>query len=246
MKFSIIIPCYNAEKWISHSIESALGQTYENIEVIVIDNESTDNSFSVISDQQKKHPSLEIGTAPNLYPYAWTEPVDEALSRASGDYFTILGADDLLDSDYIKRVEEIISTAPDKIKLLQTPIRSISATGETLGKDLDHSYRSLQEFKEALFIKCPVTTPSVVYSRDLYDEGIVRWDSETWVGAADYDLYFNLADQAHFIYPYPKWVGYYYRWHQEQSTWGMQKDFSKIDNKIREHWRKRWFGEQEN
>ncbi len=246
MKISIIIPCYNAEKWIGQSIESALNQTYEDTEVIVVDNESTDNSYSIISEKKIKNPSLKVGSAPNLYPYAWTEPVGEALSKASGDYFTILGADDLISKDYIKKIERIISASPEKIDLLQTPIRSISDDGETFGGELSHRYKSLQEFKAALFRTCPVTTPSVVYSKDLYDKGIVRWDSEKWAGAADYDLYFNLADQGHFIYPYPKWIGYYYRWHQEQSTWGMQKEFSGIDGKIKEHWKKRWSNEQKN
>ena len=240
MKISIIIPCYNAEKWIGLSIESALNQTYENIEVVVVDNDSTDGSYLEILNKQKQHPSLKVSTAPNLYPYGWTEPVSEALEMISGDYFTILGADDLIDKDYIKKIVGVISTAPDRIKLLQTPIRSISATGETLGQVIGHNYKNLQEFKSSLFVKCPVTTPSVVYSTELYRQGMIEWDSEAWVGAADYNLYFSLADRGYFIYPYPKWLGYYYRWHEGQSTWGMQKDFSQIDDKIRQYWKTRW------
>ena len=45
---SILIPCYNAENWISQAIESALTQTYTNQEVIVIDDGSTDNSLAQI------------------------------------------------------------------------------------------------------------------------------------------------------------------------------------------------------
>ena len=46
---SICIPCYNSDKYIKDCIESGLNQTYENIEVIVLDNMSTDNSWSIIS-----------------------------------------------------------------------------------------------------------------------------------------------------------------------------------------------------
>ncbi len=56
-KFSIIIPCFNAEKWIEQCLLSALKQSYENTEVIFVDNESTDNSFEIAKEIQKNIPS---------------------------------------------------------------------------------------------------------------------------------------------------------------------------------------------
>jgi glycosyltransferase involved in cell wall biosynthesis len=44
---SILIPCYNSEKYISKTIESCLSQTYKNIEVIIVDDGSTDNSYQI-------------------------------------------------------------------------------------------------------------------------------------------------------------------------------------------------------
>ena len=52
-KISIIIPCYNSEKWIEKSVKSALNQNGEFAEVIVVDNESTDNSLQIIKNIQK-------------------------------------------------------------------------------------------------------------------------------------------------------------------------------------------------
>jgi glycosyltransferase involved in cell wall biosynthesis len=217
-KVSIIIPCYNAEKWIAESINSAaLSQTYENKEIIFVDNESTDNSLNIAKQIQSKSPQLMVYTAPNLYKYSWEEPVNKALSHATGDYFTILGADDFIREDYIENIVKIIATAPDKIKLLQSPILGVKGDKE-----------------------CPVTTPSVVYKKELYDQGIVRWKSEEYLGAVDYELYFNIADNGLFIYPYPKWIGYYYRWHEGQATWGMHKETTNYDEKIKSYWSKKW------
>ncbi len=57
-KVSIIIPCYNAEKYIKESILSALQQTYENKEVIFVDNESKDNSLNIAMAIKKDYPEL--------------------------------------------------------------------------------------------------------------------------------------------------------------------------------------------
>ena len=65
-KITIVIPCYNAEKWISESINSALSQTYTNKEIIFVDNESSDNSLEIAKEIQTKNQELMVFTAPNL------------------------------------------------------------------------------------------------------------------------------------------------------------------------------------
>ena len=121
-KFSIIIPCYNAERWIEECIISALNQTYEETEVIFVDNESTDDSREIANKVQRENTRLIISSAPNLYKYSYQEPVEEALSIANGEYFTILGADDFILPTYIESINKIISSNPGKIQLLQTPM----------------------------------------------------------------------------------------------------------------------------
>ena len=51
---SILIPVYNREKYIGEAIESAINQTYKNIEVIIVDNCSTDNTWKILQDYQCK------------------------------------------------------------------------------------------------------------------------------------------------------------------------------------------------
>lgn len=239
-KVTIIIPCYNAEKWIESCICSAFNQTYKNIEVIFCDNESTDDSLKIANNlKNTKYPDLIIETAPNIYKYSWEEPVNKSLSISTGDYFTILGADDFLDQDYITNCMKFISAAPDKILLLQSVLRGVDELENFIG-DIKHEYKNLNDFKKLLFEKCPVNTPTVVYNKKLYYDGLIDWQSDKWLGAVDYNLYFNLADNGFLIYPVGKWLGYYYRWHKDQSTWGMQKEERKFDLEIKKHWSEKW------
>ena len=85
-KVSIIIPCYNSEKWIEECALSALNQTYENVEVIIVDNESTDNSVEITKQIKLAYPSLILSSAKNIYPNCWDEARSEGFRLMTGDY----------------------------------------------------------------------------------------------------------------------------------------------------------------
>ena len=179
MKVSIIIPCYNSEDYIEQSLLSALNQSYEKVNVICVDNESTDNSLEVIKNVQKKFNNLIVSEAPNLYEYSWEEPVAEAMKFCDSDYFTILASDDYLEKDYVEKNIEIIKKSNGKIKVMQSPLRGFSNLKDQFFPNyIKHSYKNLNEFKELLFKKCPVTTPTVFYKKELYDNNMINWNSK--------------------------------------------------------------------
>ncbi len=88
---SIIIPCYNSEKWVSDAIQSCLDQTYSNIEIIVVDDGSTDQSVEAV--QMFKDPRLKIIQQENRGVCAAR---NRGLSEAKGEYINYLDADDLI------------------------------------------------------------------------------------------------------------------------------------------------------
>lgn len=240
-RITVIIPCYNAEKWLTRCVESAMSQNYENTEVILVDNQSTDRSLELARELSVKFPRLSVDTAPNIYRHSYQEPVEKALELSTGEYFTILGSDDFLHEQYVSNISHVIDmigNGPDLA--MQSVIMGVDGKFENPTGFLGHSYASIDEFKSLLFQKCPVTTPSVVFSKSLYERGIVRWNSADFLGACDYEMYFNLADNNVPIYPVNQWLGYYYRWHEGQSTWGMHSTGINFDEIIREKWRHKW------
>ncbi|WP_448162914.1 glycosyltransferase [Bacillus mobilis] len=90
---SVIIPLYNAEKYIEQTIESILKQTYNKIELIIVDDESTDNSSYIVKRIQKNYPNKI------KYIYQKNQGVSVArntgIENANGDYIAFLDSDDL-------------------------------------------------------------------------------------------------------------------------------------------------------
>jgi glycosyltransferase involved in cell wall biosynthesis len=93
---SIIIPAYNAEKWIRETIISAKSQTWAKKEIIIVDDGSTDNTLSIIQSLEAKY--IKIIKQNNAGPCAAR---NSALSYAQGDYIQYLDADDILAPDKI-------------------------------------------------------------------------------------------------------------------------------------------------
>ena len=95
---SILIPAYNAERWIAQSIASAAAQTWPNKEIIVVDDGSTDRTASVASALASE--SLRVHRQANQGAAAAR---NTAFELCRGDYIQWLDADDLLDPDKIER-----------------------------------------------------------------------------------------------------------------------------------------------
>lgn len=96
-KVSILIPTYNGEKYIKETIDSCLNQTYPNIEIIVIDDCSIDNTVNILKQYDK-----EIKLYLNEQNQGISKNVNKGVDLLTGEYFILLGHDDLLSKDHVK------------------------------------------------------------------------------------------------------------------------------------------------
>jgi len=94
---SIVIPCYNHEKFVQDSIQSVIEQTYENIELIVIDDGSKDNSIlkiqELIPQCKERFVRFEFRTRANK---GLSATLNEALGWCQGSYYSAIASDDIL------------------------------------------------------------------------------------------------------------------------------------------------------
>ena len=107
MKISIIMPVYNAEKYLDESISSVLLQAYSSWELIIVDDGSTDSSGIICDSFSEKHPSqIKVIHKENEGQFLSRKC---GVENASGDYIGFLDADDILDKDYMKDLSEALA-----------------------------------------------------------------------------------------------------------------------------------------
>lgn len=114
-KISILIPCYNADRWIAQAIQSALDQTYPNKEVIVVDDGSTDGSLEVIKsfgDQILWETGANQGG---------NVARNRLLKLSSGEWLQYLDADDYLLPNKLKKQVQFLNNCPE-VDVLYSPI----------------------------------------------------------------------------------------------------------------------------
>lgn len=112
---SIIIPLYNAEAYISETIQSALNQTWPNTEIIVVDDGSTDSSLTIAQTFESQ--SVKVITQQNKGAAAAR---NYGLREAKGAYIQFLDADDLLSPNKIEEQVSLLLQCPDRVAVCST------------------------------------------------------------------------------------------------------------------------------
>lgn len=109
-KISIIIPVYNAERFLGRCLGSVLGQTYENIEVVAVNDGSKDGSLAVLRAYAEKDSRIHIVDQKNA---GVATARNVGLANASGDYILFVDADDWIELDMAASLLELLEGAPD-------------------------------------------------------------------------------------------------------------------------------------
>lgn len=192
---SVICLCYNHAKYISECIESVLKQTYKNIEIIIVDDASTDGSKAIIREIVKDHPEINfIDLDRNV---GNCKAFNKGLAVAKGDYLVDLATDDIFSSDRIAKQIALFNELPDDYGVVHTNAVYIDAHGNA---NRDHYNYLLKkgllknmpegDVYEAIISRYFVSAPTMLVKKavfdDLngYDEYLAYEDFDFWVRSA--------------------------------------------------------------
>ena len=110
MKFSILVPVYNAEKYLSSCIDSILGQNYSDFELVLVVDGATDNSANICINYEKTDSRVRVIEKENG---GVTSARIEAANKARGDYVLCVDGDDYINSELLSVLSNCIEANPD-------------------------------------------------------------------------------------------------------------------------------------
>lgn len=242
---SIIIPSYNHSKYITETIESILGQTYDNFELIVIDDGSQDNSIEIIEKLRLNNKFIFIKRENK----GLCETLNEGINLSRGKYIAICASDDIYLKDKIKLQVDFLETNPN-YALCYGKIISFDNDG-------NQKFINSKKYKSGkLFLDLIKTNfvPAVtqMYRKDIFDN-IGGFDKDLWIEDWDMLLRISYSYEIGFLDKYLAM----YRNHGENMSGGknirkMYENELKILNKWKDteayskvinFWEEKWFSE---
>lgn len=127
---SVLMPAYNAEKYIEEAIQCILNQTYTNWELLIADDASTDNTNAIIKRYALK--DSRIKCSQNKTNIGYLKTWNQLIKVAEGDFITFLDADDLCAPDRINILYNYLEENPN-VKIVGSNINLLSVDGRQIG-----------------------------------------------------------------------------------------------------------------
>lgn len=103
-KISVIVPVYNAEKYLKQCLDSLVSQTYKNIEIVCVDDGSSDGSLAILQEYSEKDERIKVISIENS---GVSNARNVAIKNATGEYFAFCDSDDWFDKDYCHILHDV-------------------------------------------------------------------------------------------------------------------------------------------
>jgi len=181
-KISVIVPSYNCSKYIGRLLDSVLSQSYQNFELIILDDGSNDNTREILNACNNSH--IKVICKPNT---GVSDTRNMGLSLATGDLICFLDSDDYIDSNYFQRIVDIFKENPD-IELLNFGFYSETENKkEILSDKISYKttfYKSKEEIKRD-FVNLWDSTMlyniwNKVYLKRIIDDNKIKFPDTNW------------------------------------------------------------------
>lgn len=206
MKFSVIIPCYNVEKYIENTIKTVLNQTYKDFEIILIDDGSKDSTLAILNNLKETDNRIKIFTQPNKG-VSYTR--NRGIDIAKGEYIYFLDADDEIKNTLFEEANKVFSKK--NIGVFSFGYKVIKETKEKIyiaNKEFEGVYTSKEFLKKYFKLEIPQSICSLIVRRDSLKN--IKFNEKLKIGEdLDFQIRVILLNNEMEIYYTPNIYFYY-------------------------------------
>ena len=181
-KVSIIIPCYNQGKYVAEAINSALRQTFKDIEIVCVNDGSTDNSVEIIKSFENKYKNFIFLNNEENRGVIYSR--NFAIKNCNGTYILPLDADDIIEPTYVEKAVKILDNNPN--------IGIVYCKAKIFGNY--DKYWNLKPFNKSdiLYENC-IFCSALFRKSDFLKFG--GYNNNMKYGCEDYDLWLSFIEQ---------------------------------------------------
>ncbi|MBK0371289.1 glycosyltransferase family 2 protein [Flavobacterium agrisoli] len=192
---SVILPAYNAEKYLAVAVDSILSQTFSNFELLIINDGSSDDTESIV----KSFNDVRIKYIKNVLNLGLIASLNKGISLATGKYIARMDADDLSRPERFEKQVTFLENNPDYV------ICSSARTEFTDNSEIKHnSYLPIDDtsIRISAIFSTPFTHPSVMFKKSVFVDNDLQYspnfkyaeDYELWVRFLSYGKGYNFSE----------------------------------------------------
>ena len=192
MNISVLIPVFNSDRFLAEAIDSVLGQTFRNFELIVIDDGSTDRSPQILANYAAKDSRVKIITHANI---GMGQSLNKAMSLANGDWIARLDGDDIMEPDRLERQIDFLQKNPDVV-VASSLVYYLDDNSRIIGKNTS-KFTNREAVKAYVAKDLPIGFhhPAAIFRKDII-LSLGGYRSQFWP-ADDMDLWNRVVDAGH-------------------------------------------------
>ncbi|MDT4292318.1 glycosyltransferase [Methylomonas sp. MO1] len=235
---SVIMPCYNSAHIIEKTIANLYQQTFDNFELVVVDDGSLDNSLEVLQKITELYKNIKIISQQNKGP---GPARNRGLGAASGEFIAFLDSDDSWHPEFLAKLHHKLKENPNCV-LAYCGWQNIGLNAEQCQPYIPPDYEENDKFA-VLLHSCPWPIHAALTRKFAIDQ--VGGFNEHWLTAEDFDMWIRIAMFANIV-RVPEVLAYYHHQQGEQISsnrlrailnhWGVQKgllhDFPEISQTL--------------
>lgn len=176
MRFSVIIPVYNVEKFLAKCLDSVLGQTFSDFEIIAVNDGSTDRSAEILCEYKKKTDKLTVISQENK---GLGGARNTGIDNASGEYLVFLDSDDYIEKTALTELDACLSR--HDVDILAFDGVQVSEDGRVISTMTNTEYR--QEYTDLSVRQFLLFEPSAwskIYRKELFTENKIYFPEKLW------------------------------------------------------------------